>query len=211
MSEPRIIDISQTLRVGMPNWPGEPEFAYTRKAEISDDCPVNTGEVVMSTHAGTHADAPLHYHAEGVDSARSDLAAYIGECAVVDARNAIDAVKIEDIDWDELAGAKRVLFRTYDRVPRAAWDHGFSAIDHAVVDRLGQQGAVLIGTDTPSLDPMTSKTMDAHHAVRRQDMRILEGLVLDHVAEGRYELVALPLPIEGADASPVRAILRELA
>lgn len=211
MNEPRIIDISQPLRAGMPNWPGEPEFAYTRKAEISDECPVNTGEVVMSTHAGTHADAPLHYHAEGVDSAESDLAPYIGECVVVDARHAIDALKVADLAWDELEGAKRVLFRTYDRVPRAEWDNRFSAIDHAVVERLGQQGAVLIGTDTPSLDPMTSKTMDAHHAVRRHDMRILEGLVLDHVTEGRYELVALPLSIAGADASPVRAILRELA
>ena len=210
MSERRIIDISQVLRPGMPNWPGEPEFGYTRKAEISDECPVNTGEVVMSTHAGTHADAPLHYHAEGVDSAASDLSAYVGECVVYDARNAIDAVTVEDIEWDELEGAKRVLFRTYDRFPRAEWNSRFSAIDHEVVERLGKQGVVLIGTDTPSLDPMTSKTMDAHHAVRRHDMRILEGLVLQDVAEGRYELVALPLPIEGADASPVRAILREL-
>lgn len=210
MNERRIIDISQILRAAMPNWPGEPEFAYTRKAEISDDCPVNTGEVVMSTHAGTHADAPLHYHADGVDSAGSDLSPYIGECAVVDARGAIDAVMVEDLDWDKLEGATRVLFRTYDRFPRAEWDSRFCAIDHAVVERLGKQGAVLIGTDTPSLDPMTSKTMDAHHAVRRHDMRILEGLVLEDVAAGRYELVALPLPIAGADASPVRAILREL-
>lgn len=211
MNERRIIDISQVLRAGMPNWPGEPEFAYARKAEISEDCPVNTGEVVMSTHAGTHADAPLHYHADGVDSAGSDLAAYVGPCHVVDARHANDALTEGDLDWAALAGATRVLFRTYDRMPRDEWDDAFCAIDHAVVERLGAQGVVLIGTDTPSLDPMTSKTMDAHHAVRRHDMRILEGLVLDHVAAGRYELVALPLPIAGADASPVRAILREPA
>ena len=76
--------------------------------------------------------------------------------------------------------------------------------------RLRDGGALLIGTDTPSLDPQTSKTMDAHHEVLAGDMRILEGLVLDEVPPGEYELIALPLAIEGADASPVRAVLREL-
>jgi arylformamidase len=51
--------------------------------------------------------------------------------------------------------------------------------------------------------------MDAHQAIRAADMRILEGLVLDNVPPGRYELIALPLAIVGADASPVRAVLRE--
>ena len=72
------------------------------------------------------------------------------------------------------------------------------------------QGVRLVGIDTPSIDPQNSKTMDAHKAVLAADMRILEGLVLDDVPEGRYELIALPLPIVGADASPIRAILREL-
>jgi arylformamidase len=70
---------------------------------------------------------------------------------------------------------------------------------------------VLIGTDTPSLDPETSKTMDAHHALRRADMRVLEGLLLDHVPAGDYELIALPLALAGFDAAPVRAVLRTLA
>jgi arylformamidase len=69
----------------------------------------------------------------------------------------------------------------------------------------------LIGTDAASLDPEQSKTLDAHQAVKAADMRILEGLVLDDVPPGWYELIALPLCIVGADASPVRAILREIA
>jgi len=80
-----------------------------------------------------------------------------------------------------------------------------------VIERLGDAGVVLIGTDSASLDPQDSKTMDAHHAVRRHTMAILEGLVLDHVQPGAYELIALPLAIVGADASPVRAVLRPLA
>ena len=76
---------------------------------------------------------------------------------------------------------------------------------------LAARGVRLIGLDSPSLDPQESKTMDAHLAVRRADMRVLEGLVLDAPPPGRYELVALPLPLQGLDASPVRAVLREIA
>jgi arylformamidase len=103
-----------------------------------------------------------------------------------------------------------VLFRNYVRFPQLVWVGDFTAISAEVIERLGAQGAVLVGTDAASLDPQDSKTMDAHHAVRRHDMRILEGLVLDSVAPGRYELIALPLRIAGADASPVRAVLRTL-
>ena len=168
----------------------------------------------MPLHAGTHADAPFHYDPTGRTSAETALDPYIGRCVVVDVRHArAAAVEVTDIDWAalEAADAPRVLLRTYDRFPHAAWDSAFRAVSAAVIARLAALGVVLIGTDAASLDPETSKTMDAHHAVRAADMRILEGLVLDDVTPGLYELIALPLPLAGADASPVRAILREIA
>ena len=116
-----------------------------------------------------------------------------------------------DVDWDAVDGAERVIFRTYDRFPADVWDSDFTAIAPEVVARLREGGVRLVGTDAPSLDPETSKTMDAHHEILAGDMRILEGLVLDDVPPGDYELIALPLKIAAADASPVRAILRELA
>ena len=205
-----LIDISQLLHPALPGWPGEPGFALDRHAAIGPGCPVNTARLTLSTHAGTHADAPLHYHADGQASADTALEPYVGECVVVDARGRGAAVGLGDVDWAALNGARRVLFRTYERFPQQAWDADFTAISAEVIERLGAQGVVLVGTDAASLDPQDSKTMDAHHAVRRHDMRILEGLVLDSVAPGRYELIALPLRIAGADASPVRAVLRTL-
>ena len=80
----------------------------------------------------------------------------------------------------------------------------------AAIAALWRDGHQLVGTDAPSVDPQDSKTMDAHRAVLEHDMRILEGLVLDGVPEGRYELIALPLKIAGGDAGLTRAILREL-
>jgi len=206
----RIWDISQRLSAATPLWPGEPEVVLSRHAAIGPECPVNIGALSFPLHAGTHADAPLHYSNGGVASADSPLDAYLGLCVVVDARSSGVRVEEGDCDWEALKAAKRVLFRTYDRFPHEAWDENFTAIAPQVVARLREGGAVLIGTDTPSLDPQNSKTMDAHHEVLAGDMRILEGLVLDAVEPGAYELIALPLAIESADASPVRAILREL-
>lgn len=206
----RLWDISQTLRVGMPVWPGEPAFELARTASIGPQCPVNVGAIRTSLHAGTHGDAPFHYATSGAASADCDLSPYLGPCRVVDVSGAGDSVCVGDIDWEHVAGASRVLLRTFARFPAENWVSDFKAIDAAVVRRLGAQGVVLIGVDTPSLDPQDSKTMDAHREVLSADMRILEGLVLDQVPPGDYELIALPLKIAGGDASPVRAVLREL-
>lgn len=207
----KVWDISQTLRPDMPMWPGEPALVLHRNAEIGAQCPVNVGALNTPLHAGTHADAPFHYDAHGATSADCDLDIYVGRCVVVDVRHAVGRVELDDLDWAALAGAKRVLFRTYDRFPADYWDSDFTAIAPSVIARLREGGVRLAGTDAASLDPEQSKTMDAHHEIQRGDMRILEGLVLDDVPPGEYELIALPLKIAGADASPIRAILREIA
>ena len=207
----KIWDISQTLRPGMPMWPGEPPLVLHRNAEIGEQCPVNVGALETPLHAGTHADSPFHYDPQGAASADCDLGVYVGRCVVIDVRGAVTRVELGDVDWAALHGTERVLFRTYDCFPAATWDADFTAIAPAVIARLREGGVRLVGTDAASLDPEQSKTMDAHHEVQRGDMRILEGLVLDDVPPGEYELIALPLKIAGADASPVRAILREIA
>lgn len=170
--------------------------------------PVNVSALTMSTHTGAHADAPLHYSPTSSDIASVELDAYIGECLVIDARASKGVIEVGDLP--HLGSADRVLFRTFERFPHEQWVEDFTAIAPETIAWLAVQGVKLVGIDSPSIDPQKSKTMDAHKAVLNADMRILEGLVLDDVPKGRYELIALPLPIVGGDASPVRAILREL-
>ena len=204
----RIWDISQVLRPGLPVWPGDTPFALERVWDMARGAPVNVARATMSTHAGTHGDAPLHYAPGAADSAACTLEPYLGECLVVDARHA--AGRVEPGDLPPLGGARRVLLRTFDRFPHDRWVSDFTAIAPATIAHLAAAGVMLIGTDAPSLDPENSQEMAAHQAVLAADMRILEGLVLDDVPPGPYELIALPLPIAGGDASPVRAVLREL-
>lgn len=203
-----IYDISQTLRPGLPVWPGDTQFSFERTWLMEDGSPVNVGRMGMSTHSGTHGDAPLHYARDAADIASVALDPYLGECLVVDVRHAGDLVQIADLP--PLNGATRVLLRTFETFPHDAWDSRFAAIAPDAIAWLAAQGVVLIGTDAPSVDPQDSKTMDAHRAVLAADMRILEGLVLDAVPPGRYELIALPLKIAGGDAGLCRAVLRDL-
>ena len=206
----RIWDISQTLRPDLPVWPGDTAFAARRTWQLGGGSPVNVSAFEASTHAGTHADAPLHYDAAGAASADLDLEPYLGHCRLIDARacrGAIDAAFVQALG----PVPPRVLFRTYGAFPHAAWRSDFVTIAAGAITALAALGVRLIGIDSPSLDPEDSKAMDAHHAVLAADMRILEGLVLDDVPPGDYELIALPLKLADLDAAPVRAVLRELA
>jgi arylformamidase len=205
-----LYDISQSLRNDLPVWPGDTAFELRRTWSMGPGIPVNVSSLTLSTHSGSHADAPFHYDADGITIDAVDPSIYLGPAQVVDARTADGLVTAAHIVPQLSQGTTRILIRTYQRAPQETWDGNFAAIDAELVEELADRGVRLIGVDTPSLDPQTSKTMAAHLAVARRGLAILEGLVLDAVPFGIYELIALPLKIAGADSSPVRAVLRSL-
>jgi arylformamidase len=206
----RIHDISPLLSAATPVWPGDTPFSIERVWCIGVDGPVNVSRLTLSTHTGAHADAPLHYDACGADSATRSLEPYLGPCRLLDVTEAQGTVQPQMLTGRLERCPPRVLLRTTRAANQQRWSSDFTAISAQTVDLLASTGVRLIGVDTPSLDPQESKTMDAHLRVLAADMAILEGLVLDGIAEGDYELIALPLRIAGADASPVRAVLRTL-
>lgn len=209
-SELRLWDISPPVHAGTPVFPGDTPYQQRWAASIGPSCPVNVGELTLSPHVGAHADAPLHYDPDGAAIGAVDLAPYLGPCRVV---HAIGCGPL--VTWAHLAHSldglpPRLLVRTYARMPVDRWDPQLAAYAPDTVERLAALGVRLIGIDTASIDPADSKTLDSHQLIRRHDMRVLENLVLDDVPEGDYELIALPLKLTTADASPVRAVLREL-
>jgi len=204
----RLWDISQKVQPGIPVWPGDTPYQEERTWAIGPGCPVNVSRLTLSSHTGTHADAPLHYDAEGADIAALDLDPYLGPAQVVTVTSGSRLVTVEQVIPVLVPGITRVLLHTFARFPDG-WVSDFTAMDAGLIEALAARGVRLVGTDAPSVDPESSKTLDAHQAVRRHDMRILEGLVLDGVPDGVYELIALPIRLAGADAAPVRAVLRE--
>jgi kynureninase len=204
----RLWDISAPLRVGMPTWPGDTEFDEQRTWVLSNECPVNVSRLVLSSHAGTHADAPSHYTRDGATVGGLRLERYLGPCRVVHVLDAVGRVEASALAARLEGCPPRVLLRTQSRAAVERWASDFTAVHPEAIELLAAHGVELIGIDTPSLDPQTSKTMDAHAVVARHGMGILENLVLDEVPEGDYELIALPLKVEDCDAAPVRAVLR---
>ncbi|MES2126715.1 MAG: arylformamidase [Pseudomonadota bacterium] len=201
-------DISPLISSALPVWPGDTRFEAAPTWEIKDGCPVHVSKMTMTTHLGAHADAPSHYDPDGATIDAVSLAPYIGLCRVIDCRG-VAVVMPAQLEGKLDGVPPRVLLRTYARAPQSAWDAAFPAIGAETIALLASKGVILVGTDAASLDPQESKTLEAHHMVRRHKMAILEGVVLDAVPEGDYELIALPLKLAGMDASPVRAILRK--
>ena len=209
MQSQTLWDISPVISAQTPVWPGDTRFSAVPTWEIGAGCPVRVSRMSMTTHLGAHVDAPSHYDATGVSIDAVALAPYLGPCRV------IDCIVTGLIGAGDIAHAldgvpPRVLLRTRVKAPQAEWDPDFSGVAADAIDLLARRGVLLIGIDSASLDPQESKTLEAHQAVRAHKMAILEGIVLDEVPEGDYELIALPLKLAGMDASPVRAILRAL-
>jgi arylformamidase len=206
---PRLWDISPTVAPDSPIFPGDEPYRLNWTARLSPGCPVNLSAITMSPHVGAHADAPLHYANDAPAIADVPLDTYIGPCRVIHALGATPLVTVEHLRHAEANLPPRVLVRCCPKAD-TAWNPAFTAYAPEAVEWLAARGVRLIGIDTPSVDPADSKVLDSHQQLRRHDLRVLENLVLDDVPEGDYELIALPLKLQGACASPVRAVLREL-
>ncbi|GAB4209433.1 MAG: arylformamidase [Tibeticola sp.] len=203
-------DVSPPIDARSPVFPGDTPYSQRWSATLGDGCPVNVSAITLSPHVGAHADAPLHYDPAGLPVGALDLAPFMGPCRVI---HAIGCGPL--IEWRHLAHAAqalppRVLVRSFERAPVDRWTDAFSAFAAATIERLADAGVLLVGIDTASVDPADSKTLPSHQVLRRRGLRVLENLVLDEVPEGDYELIALPLKLMTADASPVRAVLRPL-
>lgn len=206
----RLYDISQPLRADLPVWPGDTPLRLERTWVLEGDCPVNVSRLTLSTHSGAHADAPLHFDPTGVAIDAVDLVPYLGPAQLLSVTEGPERIAADEVLPRLAPGTRRVLLRTFDAFPHDAWPTHFRTPSPDLVEALGAAGIRLLGIDGPSLDPQDAKDLVSHQALGRWRMAVLEGLVFDDVPDGTYELIAPPLRLSGADASPVRALLRDL-
>ena len=205
-----LIDISPVIDETIAVWPGDTAYARTMNLDMGAGANLTLSDIRTTVHVGAHADAPSHYVAAGQTMAERSLHYYVGPCVVIHIENARGRrITPEDLEGKRVLAA-RVLLRTGTFPDPRSFNEDFASLSPELVDFLHGMGVITIGIDTPSVDPFADQVLEAHQALARQDMANLEGLVLDHVAEGRYELIALPLKLAGADGSPVRAVLRTL-
>lgn len=209
MSE--IIDISPVLSERVAVWPGDTRFSRTVNVAISGGANIDLSHIETTVHVGAHTDAPNHYTAEGEGISTRPLARYYGPCLVVRVQ-VEQGSRILPADLPPAVSAReslpeRVIFATGSFPDPDHFNEDFTSLSPELVAHLHDRGVTLVGIDTPSVDPCHDKELRSHSAIAARDMAILEGVVLGHVEPGEYTLIALPLKIEGADASPVRAVL----
>ena len=205
----KLWDISPPIAPDSPLFPGDTAYSQRWTATLAPDCPVNISAITMSPHIGAHADAPLHYGTGAPSIGEVDLAPFIGPCRVIHAIGCGPLIRAEHLRHAITGLPPRLLVRTCTKAP-TQWSPEFSAFAPETITWLAGLGVRLVGIDSQSVDPADSKTLDSHNLLLAHGLRVLENLVLDDVPAGDYELIALPLKLMTADASPVRAVLREL-
>jgi arylformamidase len=200
-------DITPPISPRLAVWPGDtpPSREVLLDTKRGDNITLST--LRATVHLGAHADAPSHYGKDASAIHERSLDFYLGPCQVIH----VDVPRHVRITPPMIATsirAERVLLATGTFPDPTSFNEDFAALSPELVESLHKQGVKLIGIDTPSVDLFESKDLPSHQAFLRLDMAILEGLALAQVPEGLYELIALPLKLEGFDASPVRAVLR---
>lgn len=200
------IDITQTLKPGIANWPGDTPYDYRLDAKIEDNQGANVGSVEMSLHIGTHLDAPYHYSKDGITIDELDINRLMGDAQVIELidEEVVTPRLLESFTIHQ----KIVLFKSVYSKDESQFLGDFMTFTPEAIDYLAQVGVEVIGTDMPSIDSVESTLLEAHLACLKHHMLILENLELNKVREGDYEFIGLPLKIQ-ADASPIRAVVKK--
>lgn len=203
----KVYDISMPYLIDGAHWPGDISYNYELVADIKKGSSVDVGILTFGVHGGTHIDAPFHYDKDGKTIDMLAVEDLILPVIVIDAidKKVLNASLLENTDLKDVKG---VLFKTLAWKNRSIFPMNIPVISPDLAPYLKANGIKLLGVDLPSVDAIEDSTIKAHKSLGKNNITILEGLVLDDINPGIYELTALPIYLQGSDASPVRAILR---
>jgi arylformamidase len=205
----RRFDVSMPLYVGMPSFPGDPDFQSHPTHSIARGDPYNLSGLTFGSHVGTHVDPPRHFLPDGPTIDEVDLEALNGPCEVVEVPNSAKEIGPDHVRPLPV-GATRVLFRTGNSARwarRLEFFPDYVALGAAAADALIDRAVRLVGIDSLSIESDPAETYPVHHALLGHGVLILEGLLLSDVPPGRYHLECLPLRLKGGDGGPARATL----
>lgn len=203
----KLFDITHPMTREIAHWPGDVPYEFRLGWKMADGASVNVGNITTSVHSGTHADAPFHFQSDGRTIDQLDPAVFIGPALVVDVSGR-EVIRRQDLPAGDFRATPRLLLKTGGWVDTTRFPERIPVLESGLPTSLAERGVILIGVDLPSVDQIDSKDLPIHHELGRCGVQILENLALKDVPPGRFELIALPLSLVGADGAPVRAVLR---
>ncbi len=206
------IDISVPLHNGMVGWPGDAPFHRSNTLQIAHGGTCNLSQISGSAHTGTHMDAPRHYLEGGVGIETMPIVASVGRARVIQIQDP-ELIRIEELEPYHLGKGERVLFKT--RNSATCWktdqfQKNYVYIPPETAQYLVQRAIQTVGVDYLSVGGFETGGPETHRILLGSHVWIIEGLMMEHVEPGEYELLCLPLKIVGSDGAPARAVLRKL-
>jgi arylformamidase len=202
----KLHDISVPIRAGMHVYDGNPGFRLELVSSIAAGASANVSRLDLGVHNGTHVDAPAHFIDGGPATESLDLETLIGPAYVADA-TAVSG----DLDAEALGSVQfpsditRILYKTSNS---RLWSRDKFSRDFVRLTGSGARFLIERGIRLVGIDYLSIGDAEAHQELLSARVIALEGLDLGEVAPGKYELICLPLRLEGSDGAPARAILR---
>ena len=205
----RIYDISVPIRSGGLAYPGNPEIEIALQQAVAKGAGANVSVIRFGSHTGTHADAARHFFDDGQPVDKIPLERLIGPALLVSFPDHVRAIGAAELKVHDLKAHKRILLRTRNSAllsqKEFVPDYTYLAPDGA--EYLVDKGVEVIGIDYLSIEQFHSGHHKTHRTLLAKSVVILEGLDLSVPPPGEYQLICLPLRIEGCDGAPARAVL----
>lgn len=210
----KIYDITLPISESLATWPGDPAVSIELASSLAKGDEANVTRLSLGAHTGTHIDAPSHFEPDGIGVDALPLDLLVGPCRVLDLTGEAGPIGRRTLARCDLQGVSRALFKTANS---EIWNRDagrfcetFVGLSKEGAAFLIERGIRLAGIDYLSIEPFQSRGHPTHHLLLRNGVVILEGVNLSGVPAGDYELIALPMKVEGADGAPARAVLRTL-
>jgi len=205
-----IVDLSMDIYHGAPTFAYDPKCAVIVHNTV-DSIGYNITQLSMSTHQGTHLDAPFHFLDDGKTVEQLDLHKCIGEALLVDLshKKPKEPITVEDFApyADRIVEGSRVIYRTdwHLQFPEKHYFSDFPYMTIELAEWLAARKIGMIGMDVPTPNPTDFDPV--HKILLRAEIVIVEGLAnLGRINQSEFFFMAAPLRIKGRDGSPVRAL-----
>jgi arylformamidase len=209
------MDVTATLDPATtPIYEGDAPMKFQFLKDMRKGDALTLSMLSMGAHSGTHIDAPMHFIRDGASVDRVPIEALVGLARVVEIPEGVQAIDSAELERHNWRGAERVLFRTRSSarswMKEPAFQKEFAYIAPDAAKLLADAGVRLVGVDYISAEKFGAPP-ETHRVLLGKGIPIVEGLSLESVGSGDYELVVLPLKVAGHEGAPARAIMRPRA
>jgi arylformamidase len=208
------IDVTATLDPATtPVYEGDATMKFEFLYDMRKGDAMTLSVYSLGAHSGTHIDAPMHFVRDGASIDRVSLERLIGPGRVIDIPDGVQAIDAAELNRHQWRGAERVIFRT--RSSLRGWmkspifHRDFAYIAPAAAQLLADAGVRLVGIDYLSSEQFGAPAPRTHQILLGKGIPIVEGLMLEGVDAGDYDVIVLPMKVAGHEGAPARAVLRK--